>query len=142
MTAHKLIDQFIPGCPVPKGSLEVKGRNIRNVARVDDWVSAIKLQTRGRRQPIVVAGRSADAIWTGPVYIVAEFVMPTESVTAKGAGSADLDKLQRALGDGLQYAEIYADDVQVVQWNAWKRPKREGELAGVRVEVWALMSWP
>lgn len=146
VSAHKVVDTFVPGCPVPKGSLEVKGRNIRNVARVDDWVQAIAMATRTHRQPIVVAGRAADAVWTGPVYVVAEFVMPTLDVIGGGgrskAGQGDLDKLQRAIGDGLQYGGAFVDDVQIVQWNAWKRPKLEGQTAGVRLEVWALMSWP
>lgn len=143
MSAHQLINQFIPGCPVPKGSLDLKGRNIRNVAKVDDWVAAVALQVKGRAAPIVVGGKVAPAVaWTGPVYVVAEFVMPTASVIERGTGSADLDKLARAVGDALQNAGVFADDVQVVQWNTWKRVRREGEVAGVRLEVWALMSWP
>lgn len=136
----KLVDTFIPGVAIPKGSTERVGQNVRNVKGVDAWVRTMTSWIR-RSLPEHQQGGEF-ALWPGATYVLAEFVMPTLGVVNEGPGAADLDKLQRGVGDALQYAGVIANDVQIVHWNAWKRTRAKAcEQAGVRLEVWALDQW-
>ena len=115
---------FIPGTPKPQGSKTiVNGRMIEANTGLRDWRHVITMyarQAKGRSQP-----------WpaTGPVALTADFHFrrpKSHYGTGKNAGrlkknapryvtsTPDLDKLMRALGDGLKDAGVVQDDSLIV----------------------------
>lgn len=138
---------FVPGAPVPKGS----ARAFRNATTgsVVVWASnREKLRPFERR--VSYAARAAGARpLECPVRIHLEFLLERPAVhmgTGRNAGlprpsapplpavKPDLDKLIRAILDGLSKVAI-VDDAQVVEIHAAKVYANSPAEVGVRVEI-------
>lgn len=115
-----MLTLWVPGTPVQQGSLIARviwtGGKPRAVlhshASVDlkRWRSTIAAAVRALRHPEI-----------GPyVAVTATFHMPKPKTTKYPdypAGTPDLDKLQRALGDALTESGIVKDDARIVRWH-------------------------
>lgn len=115
---------FIPGTPKPQGSKTiVNGRMIEANTGLRDWRHVITMYARQAK------GRSQSWPATGPVALTADFHFSRPKShygTGKNAGKVkpnapryvtttpDLDKLMRALGDGLKDAGVVQDDSLIV----------------------------
>jgi crossover junction endodeoxyribonuclease RusA len=108
----------IPGRPAAKGSMRHvgKGRLIPMSKHLAAWEAAI----------ITAARAAAGPGWEpydGPLAVHADFYLPRPKTTRYPdypAGTPDLDKLERALGDPLKTAGVYTDDARIVAWHATK----------------------
>lgn len=119
----ELLTMFVPGRPRPQGSKRiVRGRLIESSRGLRQWRRDIAMTA--------LATRSARRSWPrlGPVAVRADFLL-----SGRLDVRPDLDKLCRALLDGLVEAGIIADDGQVVRLTAEKLPETGAE--GVFVEV-------
>jgi Holliday junction resolvase RusA-like endonuclease len=135
---------FVRGKPLPKGSLKTVRRGEKTVwvndnPDLDGWEECIA-DTIGwkaghlRRDPI-----------TAPVDLEVTFHLPRSATTKFptapiGHGMGDLDKLIRAIGDGLTRAGVWKDDALVARITAEKiytldRP-------GVTVTLWPYQPAP
>lgn len=120
---------FAAGVPRPQGSkrgLVVSGR-VRLVEMskgLKPWREAVYV-----RAVQAIRLRGSVSVFHGPVSVVLEFVMPRPKRPTKPAcdTSPDLDKLCRAVFDGLTGAAL-KDDSQVVRLVASKRYARPGGL--------------
>lgn len=114
-TGETLLDVFIPGEPAPKGSMRHVGRGVmvHDSPKLARWMDTIRL----------VVGRK----WRGelvdePVEVTATFYLPAPKRPRflLPATKPDGDKLQRALGDGLE-GTILANDSRITDWHTKKR---------------------
>lgn len=140
------------GVPAPQGSAKgfvVKGKNgkMRAVITSDSATLRPWRSTMACAFLDAAEGKTLP-LFTGPVAIVAEFILPRLKTMPKRAykwptGRMDLDKLCRGAGDALSVdARIIADDGLIVQWNARKRYAEEDESPGVVVTVRAVdLEW-
>lgn len=120
----------IPGRPEQQGSKRNLGRHsIEANPNLAPWrADAIWRLQKAMQEQMVVQ-------FTGPVGVVATFVYArprSHYGTGKNANkvkagaptwkatAADLDKLQRALGDALTQAGVLRDDALIVRWDALK----------------------
>lgn len=120
----------IPGRPEQQGSKRNLGRHsIEANPNLAPWrADAIWRLQKAMQEQMVVQ-------FTGPVEVVATFVYArprSHYGTGKNAGkvkpgapmwktsAADLDKLQRAVGDALTQAGVLRDDALIVHWSARK----------------------
>lgn len=120
----------IPGRPEQQGSKRNLGRHsIEANPNLAPWrADAIWRLQKAMQEQMVVQ-------FTGPVEVVATFVYArprSHYGTGKNAGkvkagapmwktsAADLDHLQRALGDALTQAGVLRDDALIVHWDARK----------------------
>lgn len=112
-----MITLWIPGVPVPQGSKTV-ARGGGKVWLRDSNGKSLKpwRQTIAEHADI---GHTFDV----PVFIAATFFMPRPQRPKflYPAVMPDLDKLQRALGDGLTDGGLLKDDARVTRWDVRKR---------------------
>lgn len=115
-----MLSLFIPGKPIQQGSLiarliRVNGRPkavLHSHASGDlkRWRADVAEAVAEQGHPII-----------GPyVAVEAVFQMPRPRTTKYPeypAGTPDLDKLQRALGDALTASGIVEDDARIVRWH-------------------------
>lgn len=111
------------------------GRVIHDNTDLKRWMRTIELvarrawNMRQHREPI-------DA----PVVVEAVFYMPRPKRPrwSRPATKPDCDKLQRAIGDGLEVAGVVKNDSRIVEWY---RPRKyyadPQHPMGARVKVWA-----
>lgn len=111
----------VEGSPAPQGSKRayvVKGRAvlIEDNKRTKPWRAAITLTAR------VEANRQKWTTTDQPVELDVTFLIPKPATSRRAYPSVkpDLDKLLRALLDGLTDANIWKDDSQVVSLIARK----------------------
>lgn len=125
----------VPGIPISQGSHKAFMRGKRAVI-VDD--NAVKLKpwrlAVAKAADWAAAGRSFDC----PVSVGYEFVMPRPQRPrfALMAVKPDLDKLQRAINDGMQDAGLLSDDSRI--WEVTYARKRyvvPGEEPGAIITV-------
>ena len=109
------------GLPASQGSKKAfkRGRKIVLV-EMDEKLPAWRAAVEG-------AARAAAGLnWTtidGPVSIAGEIRLPNPKTTKYAdapAGTPDLDKLQRAVGDALTKSKVIKDDARIVHWNIRK----------------------
>ena len=125
---------WIHGTPVQQGSktaFVVKGRAImtdQNAKTLKPWRETVT------REAEVAALRFP--MFDGPLAVTADFYMPRGKTVkrARPCVTPDLDKLARALMDGITDAGVWADDALVVdlhvrEFYADERPP------GVRVQI-------
>lgn len=136
------VDFWVPGVPVPKGSLRHvgNGRLIESAKGLADWRHAIK-----------------DAAWTyrlqqepfdGPVSVTLDFYLPRPAshfrsgdrnrelrptAPTRPAKRPDVDKLARVI-DAITDAGLWRDDCQVVDLIARKH-FADDRIPGVRVQI-------
>lgn len=121
-----MIRFFVPGHPAPKGSRTghggVRDANPRTKQWVED-VATIAMQARNRAPDM-------------PYRIDREYVMPRPNKPTHGWPSTlDIDKLDRALFDGLTKGGVIADDRHIITGTHWKRYAEPGEETGVHVRI-------
>ncbi|MBG6083255.1 RusA family crossover junction endodeoxyribonuclease [Zhihengliuella flava] len=108
----------INGTPAPQGSKRHvgHGRLIEMSKKLPAWRQAIIAQTK------TTLGPDWDP-YDGPLHVIATFHLPEPKKSRFGthpAGLPDLDKLLRALGDGLTQAGAITDDARIIRWSARK----------------------
>ena len=135
---------WVPGVPIPEGSVRAipVGRHARVIhdrgAELDRWRQSIGLNVR---RAAVSAGW--DLPLDEPVMVDVEFHLPRPKRPRweDAATKPDLDKLQRAVGDGLcprGGGGVLREDSRIVRWGATKRyaPEEPGAwLVITRQEV-------
>ena len=131
MSARQVCDFLVEGTPVPQGSKT--GFVVGKRAIVTD---ANKTQLKPWRQVVAAAARAAydGPRIEGPVLLVVEFrfLRPKSVKREWPSVKPDLDKLERALLDGLTDSGIWRDDSQVVSMPS---KKVYAERAGVHVQL-------
>ncbi|MGF3055648.1 RusA family crossover junction endodeoxyribonuclease [Microbacterium sp. YY-01] len=123
---------FVPGIPVPQGSMTGRVQGKRAVIYASN-----EKKLRPWREAVT---RMARASWLdrtqleGPVRLDAVFVFARPATVKRRLPSVfpDLDKLVRAVGDGVTEAGIWKDDGQVIRIVA---EKVYGAAPGVHVSV-------
>ena len=126
---------FVDGKPEPQGSKTgyvVKGRAViadKNPKALKPWRRAIADAATVAQ---IEAGDTDPLV--GPVQVALVFVLERPKTVKREHPTVrpDLDKLSRAVLDGLTTAGVYGDDSQVVGLVA---SKEYGARAGVRVSV-------
>lgn len=127
----ELTEFFVQGTPVPQGSLRSSGRGVlfySNDKELKPW-----------RRSIATAARESYNGEFGidlPVYVRAKFLFDQLKKPKPYKTSApDLDKLVRALLDGITDSGIYCDDSRVVGIHTTKEYVATGEASGVFVQL-------
>lgn len=130
---------FIPGTPVPQGSMKAFVNNGRAVVTADNrktkpWRADVQA---GILHHLERSGAGPIAYPACAVGVSAVFVMPRRAaepkrVTPHHTRKPDVDKLARALLDSMT-GLVFTDDSQVVTLLVTKRTARPGEPPGVRL---------
>lgn len=102
------------GNPAAQGSKKHVGRGVmvEMDKKLPAWRKAVEAAAR------LAAGPGWAPI-DGPVSIAGEIKIQEPKTTKYPdypAGPADLDKLQRAIGDALTKSQVIADDARIVHW--------------------------
>lgn len=129
---------FVPGIPRPQGSKDpIGGGRMRESSRgLEEWRWRVGLaanQARGH-------GR----LYSGPVRVTCEFIMPRPKALAASAVAPphthppDLDKLVRGVLDGLTGTMIVDDSLVTSLGDTCKRTAAAAEPPGVMITVHAL----
>lgn len=140
----------VPGTPRPQGSLRAfkrGGMAYSNATALEPWRMAITAHARQ-----AMADCTLDPCWplTEPIKVEVTFLL-TRPAGQYGTGrnahvlkpgspmyptkQPDLDKLQRAILDGLTDAGVWVDDAQVVTITANKRFARWDSLPGAAIWI-------
>lgn len=132
---HKAIEVFVPGRPAPQGSKRHVGRGIliESSKAVGPWRERVDILSRKLMKD------AGFGVFTGPVEVRAEFVMPRPKSAPKTRTPAatkrpDLDKLLRAALDAIS-GPVIADDSQVISIDATKRLAGLEEPSGLWLRV-------
>ncbi|MCA1693651.1 MAG: RusA family crossover junction endodeoxyribonuclease [Actinobacteria bacterium] len=138
------LDVFVPGPPAAQGSKRYAGhRRSRKTGKlapvlleqsdaVEPWRNTVAKTVRHARGPVPVLDC--------PVVLELEFVLPRPAGTPKRRTPSatkqhhDLDKLQRAVFDGLTGVAL-RDDCLIVDVHATKRIAELGEVPGCRIAL-------
>lgn len=127
-----IFSTFVPGKPLPKGSLRHVGRGrLVEQTKVKEWMEAIRTDLLGQALE--------EPMFTTPVFAGLEFYFPRPAVAKNRLyphmrSAGDLDKLCRAVLDALQ-PKVLADDALVVSMSATKRYEDADNPAGVLITV-------
>jgi crossover junction endodeoxyribonuclease RusA len=135
---------IVHGIPAPQGSKRHVGggRMIEMSKAVGPWREAIRAETQ--------RALNGDGPLRGAVSVIAEFRLPrpknhyrtgsNAALLRSGApwhpaGKPDLDKLARALLDGLTAGGAWADDAQVAHMAVGKAYATDSAVPGCTVEI-------
>ena len=137
---------YIPGKPIPQGSKRWTGKAmIEANSNLRPWRQAVTICARDAMSKATAVTFPYDE----PLMLVCEFTFLRPKGhygTGRNSGklkpnapvfvtsTPDLDKLVRAVQDGITDAGLWRDDSQVVNLQA---QKRYGEQAGVTVTVYS-----
>lgn len=113
----------------PNGTVEYSATLVKWRQNVSETVLRQLGATAGPKGPVVPWEPVAD----GTPVVVAGYVALAGDPTSGEFG--DVDKITRALLDGLADAQVYANDRQVIFAPILKRACRSGELEHVHLEV-------
>jgi Holliday junction resolvase RusA-like endonuclease len=139
-----VIEVIVRGIPAPQGSKRHvgNGRMIESSKAVGPWREAVRATTQTRmyaRPPL-----------SGPVAVRAWFWLPRpnghyrtgrnahllrDAAPLRPFGKPDLDKLVRAVLDGLTDGGAWKDDGQVVELTARKLYVLPGLTPGAKIEI-------
>lgn len=142
-----MITIAVRGIPAPQGSKRFfkNGGMIEMSKAAGPWREAV----RGETQKVMNGGAPLD----GPVSVIADFIMPRpkshyrtgrnaaqlrDSAPRVPSGKPDLDKLARALLDGLTAGGAWGDDGQVAQLITCKQYAGNGAMPGCTIEIRAM----
>lgn len=138
------LDVFVPGHAATQGSIRAithrsTGRAVAikdNNAHQKSWRQDVAYLA-GQAWRATVAGDTGPT--QNPVAIVVEYVLPRRKSapvrsTPPHTRKPDLDKLTRAVWDGLTHVVI-ADDSQVIVSAEHKREAEPGEAPGARIRL-------
>lgn len=121
------------GTPRPQGSKRYVGNGrFVEASDVKPWRTAIA------NAAFSAWSSNGSKQFTDPVVVTAVFFMPKPKTVKRLFPSVapDLDKLCRALGDGMSVdCSVLADDSLIVRWDATKVYAPSPELAGVEVSI-------
>ena len=149
--SSEVLSFFVPGRPTPQGSKrQVGDRMFEASSNLKDWRRAITLCARS-------ALTTAHGHWplTGPVFLFAQFRFSRPKHhygTGRNAGklkpsapyyvttAPDLDKLMRALGDGITDARVVFDDSLIVKQGIEKVYTQA--VPGVHVVLYEISGFP
>lgn len=131
---------WVPGAPAPQGSKAFKGIRggrailVESSKAVGPWRERVALVAHNAMRE---AGNPGP--FTGPVVLLAEFVLPRPKSAPKlkvvaATKRPDTDKILRAVGDALS-SVCFCDDAQVVDIRGTKRVALFGEEPGVLITV-------
>lgn len=124
-----MITFWIDGIPASQGSKKHVGRGIMIEAnkKLPAWRKAIEDKARE-----IHKGEPIDQ----PVIVRADFFLPKPKRPRwlVPATALDTDKLQRALGDGLEKGGVLKNDARIVTWVATKHYATDGRT-GCQVTV-------
>jgi crossover junction endodeoxyribonuclease RusA len=153
-----VIEVIVRGIPAPQGSKNAVKRKDGGVSLIESskavgpWREAVRAQTQAA---MLTRGwpKSADRPRVqlgGPVQVRAWFWLPRpkghyrtgrnahllrDGAPARPAGTPDLDKLVRAVLDGLTDGGAWKDDGQVVELTARKLYVLPGLTPGCKIEI-------
>lgn len=126
---------FVRGKPAPQGSKRYlgNGRMIEDCHDLPAWRSAVEATC-------LKAMHLKQQIFYGAVHVNLAFVLYRPKSTPKNQNPAatkkpDIDKLQRAIFDGITKAGAWGDDSQVTGVVAFKRIAAPGEELGCFVVI-------
>lgn len=113
------------GTPQPQGSMNCKARHVTK----PNLQPSNEIELKKWRVLVAKAGRALPVSGlVGPLYVVATHTLirpPSVPLRVRAwpmvRGSKDVDKLGRALLDGLAQGGVFTDDAQVCGLHAWKR---------------------
>lgn len=121
-----MITFFVPGVPAPQGSKTAKCINGKAImweasTKVKEWRATV---TATAQIEMIARGLETK---TDPVELVLEFRLPKPKSVKREFPDVkpDLDKLIRAVCDGLTKSKIYKDDALVIALSASKRYSEE-----------------
>ena len=134
----------VRGIPAPQGSKRHVGggRMIEMSKAVGPWREAVRAETQ--------RAMNGDGPLSGAVSVIADFALPrpkshyrtgaNAALLRTGAprwpsGKPDLDKLARALLDGLTAGGAWGDDAQAVQIITCKSYAGNGTMPGCTIEI-------
>jgi crossover junction endodeoxyribonuclease RusA len=139
-----VIEVIVRGIPAPQGSKRHvgNGRMIESSKAVGPWREAVRGQTQAAMRGRPPLG--------GPVRVRVWFWLPRPkghygtgrntdqvrpSAPVRPSGTPDLDKLLRAILDGLTDGGAWKDDGQVVELTARKLYVLPGLTPGAKIEI-------
>ena len=121
---------FVEGLPSPQGSKKHigNGRMIESSKTLPKWRKAIKAAAEQHH-----TGEPIDQ----PVKVTVDFFMPkpAKPMFDMPATAPDADKLERAVGDGLEQGGLLKNDSRIVGWCSWEHWAEEGEPTGALIRV-------
>lgn len=111
-----MITFFVSGEPAPQGSKVSygKGRMVESSKKLKPWRD---------RVTTVAKTQVLDEPLDGHLRLIVNFYLPAPAKTRFGsrpAGTPDLDKLVRAVGDALTQSKLIKDDARIVSLIAHK----------------------
>ena len=132
MIADEPITLHVAGVPAPQGSKKHVGggRMVESSRALKPW--------RKRVRDAAAAAAEVHGTIADPVHVDVLLVLPRpkRSKFTRPAGPPDLDKLQRAVGDGLEAGGIIANDSRIVSWHATKAWSRSpGGATGAVITI-------
>lgn len=138
--AEPLVAFFVPGVPVSQGSkIPVMPKNARRPVVIDDNSKTLRPWRKTVKAAAQAAWRDHGHSPIGePVQATVAFLFPPLTSAPDRhwlADTPDIDKLERALYDGLTDGGLLRDDKLVVKHLVSKRYVEAGESPGVLVEI-------
>lgn len=136
-----MIEIIVLGTPAPQGSKRHvgNGRMIEMSKAVGPWREAVRAETQ-RKVTMPLAGPVAVRVWfmlkrpNGHCRTGRNAHLLRDGAPARPAGTPDLDKLIRAVLDGLTQGGAWKDDAQVVTITAAKHYADQGP-PGCKIEI-------
>lgn len=122
------------GTPVPQGSMRTVGRGVvihSNAAKLNEW------RTKIAAACVENLTDEYGANFDGHVYVSLSFVLrkPKSVKRARPTVRPDIDKLCRAVLDGITMSGVIRDDAQVVSLFAFKFYETHPGTEGVNITV-------
>lgn len=113
-----MITFFVAGIPAPQGSKRHvgSGRMIESSKKLKPWRELVSRKS-------ATAAKSLDKPMDGHLRLIVRFELPAVKRSrfgARPAGPPDLDKLVRAICDGLKDGRLIVDDARIVEITATK----------------------
>lgn len=139
-----VVEVWVPGTPVQQGSM-IPGRPVKGPKGMRSTMhshnSAELKAWRSKIAGALMLARGGEVI-DPYVDVLAIFHLAKPKTTKYPeypAGTPDLDKLQRALGDALTESGVIVDDARIVRWHVmevWAGGRRSShDEPGVYVQV-------
>lgn len=128
----------VAGIPAPQGNHRVSraGAIYETSRAVGPWREAVRAETQRALEQLP----ERDGFLEGPVAVKIVFRLPRPKSAPKStrqpAKRPDLDKLCRAVLDGLTDGHAFADDGQVVKLYAVKQFAGDGDHFGPGARIW------
>lgn len=125
-----MISFFVAGVPAPQGSKVSygNGRMVESSRKLKPWRDRVTLAAKGH---------VLDEPLDGHLRLIVNFYMPAPAKTRFGsrpAGTPDLDKLVRAVGDALTASKLIKDDARIVSLIAHKHWALDTPGAEITIE--------